>query len=179
MITRRGRGSAFTVHRGRRPTAHIEAVCRRPGRQSPIQDGGEHGGSTDVDSLLPVSKVRRRSAARSGKSAGLSPLGLFQLGTITAGDLLELCRVVAVPLAQLRGRGHIPSPLVECCPRLRHATRPYRSTRSRTPLVSSARPTPGIPAPPPSWPRSQPSRRSRQRQTPNTRKRKQRSEQRF
>ena len=37
----------------------------------------------------------------------LSQLGLFQLGTVTMRELLKLCRVVAVPLAQLRGRGHI------------------------------------------------------------------------
>jgi hypothetical protein len=44
----------------------------------------------------------------------LSQLGLFQLGTVTMRELLKLCRVVAVPLAQLRGRGHILTPLVEC-----------------------------------------------------------------
>src|SRR4030095_12085113 len=54
----------------------------------------------------------------------LSPLGLFQLGTVTMRELLKPCRVVAVPLAQLRGRGHILTPLVECCSRLGHSPRP-------------------------------------------------------
>jgi methylated-DNA-[protein]-cysteine S-methyltransferase len=68
---------------------------------------------------------------------GLGPLRILQLGAIAGGELLEALGVVAVPLAQLRGRGDLLAPLVELGVLLAQPARP-EAVDQDSPAVAGA-----------------------------------------
>src|SRR5450631_2454760 len=75
--------------------------------------------------LLAVSSVSVLVFASPRRSArAIGPLRLGQLLAVTAAELLEPFRVVAVPLAQHRGGSDLLAPLVQAGLLLSHAPRP-------------------------------------------------------
>jgi hypothetical protein len=81
---------------------------------SPAEQLGQHLGFADLGLL---GRGEERQSPVFGEVAQVSQrvcmLGIFEFGPVAMAELREAFRVVAVPLAQFRGRGNLLAPLVE------------------------------------------------------------------